>query len=94
MTCHDCNDPASATCVHELGCTICGASTSRIFPTDRRTLLLKASLAMLRKCSAGPYVVSPTETTVHYDGADCDGYCLIEDIENELGEDAELGADD
>ena len=52
---------------------------------DRRITLLKACHAMLKKIEQG-HAMSPFETTVFYDGADCDGACLMEDIETELAE--------
>jgi hypothetical protein len=52
---------------------------------DRKITLLRACRDMLRKCNDSTYVVSPMEITVHYDEADCDGMCLLEDIEHELG---------
>jgi hypothetical protein len=51
---------------------------------DRKIVLLKAAYDMLQKLGGSRYVVSPFETTVHYDEADCDGYCLMEDIAIEL----------
>lgn len=53
-------------------------------PEDRKTILLKACYNMLMKQRDSSYVISPFETTVFYDGADCDGYCLMDDIEVEL----------
>ena len=51
----------------------------------RKDVLLKACYDMLQKCEESPYVISPMETTVYYDEADCDGACLMEDIAIELG---------
>jgi hypothetical protein len=51
---------------------------------DRKTTLLKAAYDLLRKCDEGPYVKNALEETVFYDDADCDGFCLMEDIMNEL----------
>lgn len=51
----------------------------------RREILLWAAYNMLKKCGESPTVVSPMETTVFYDDADCDGTCLQEDIATELG---------
>jgi hypothetical protein len=51
---------------------------------DRKTILLQAARDMLKKCIESPFVISPEETSVRYDDADCGGYCLLEDIENEL----------
>ena len=31
------------------------------------------------------YVINVLEETLEYDGTTCDGFCLLEDIENELG---------
>lgn len=39
---------------------------------------------MLKKCADSHYVISPMETTVFYDEADCDGSCLMDDISHEL----------
>ena len=53
---------------------------------DRKTVLLMACRDMLIKCRDSHYVISPMETTVFYDEADCDGSCLLDDIEIELEE--------
>ena len=45
---------------------------------DRKTALLMACRDMLIKCR------DSMETTIFYDEADCDGYCLLNDIESEL----------
>ena len=52
--------------------------------SERCKVLLKACYDMLKLQRESGYVLSPFETTVHYDDADCDGYCLMEDIEHEL----------
>lgn len=51
---------------------------------DRATVLLKAVLEILNKCDEGPYVKEFFGETAFYDGTDCDGYCLKEDIEHFL----------
>lgn len=53
---------------------------------DRKITLLRACYTMLKKIESSPSVISPFETTVFYDEADCDGYCLMQDIELELEE--------
>ena len=56
---------------------------------DRKVTLLKACRDLLNKQNETIYVLNMLETIVHYDGEDCDGSCLLEDIENllfELGE--------
>lgn len=53
---------------------------------DRKTVLLMACRDMLIKCRDSHLVISPMETTVFYDEADCDGSCLLDDIELELEE--------
>jgi hypothetical protein len=51
---------------------------------DRATVLLEAVLEILNKCGRGPYVKDFFNETAFYDSADCDGYCLKEDIEHYL----------
>lgn len=53
---------------------------------DRKTVLLRAALELLKKCNEGPYVKNALTETVFYDEADCDGSCLANDIAYELGE--------
>lgn len=53
--------------------------------TDRKTVLLKAAYELLRKCDRSFYVLNVMEQTTHYDEAECDGFCLMEDIAHELG---------
>lgn len=46
---------------------------------DRATILLTAVKELLsRQKEAGILIDHPI--TVHYDDADCDGYCLLDDI--------------
>lgn len=51
---------------------------------ERAKVLLKACYDLLQKQEESHYVLNLLETTVHYDEADCDGYCLKNDIEAEL----------
>ena len=51
---------------------------------DRKTVLLKAAYELLKKCNEGPYVKNVLAETVFYDGVDCDGWCLANDIAAEL----------
>lgn len=51
---------------------------------DRKTILLKAAFDLLKKCKDSHYVLDVLEQTVFYDGADCDGSCLMDDIALEL----------
>ena len=56
---------------------------------DRLKVLLRAARDILRKCNDSHYVLNAMEVTAFYDGTDCDGSCLMEDIECELGIDGE-----
>lgn len=56
---------------------------------DRKDVLLKAAFDLLAKCNNSPYVLHAPAQVVEYDGADCDGSCLMEDIAEELGFDCE-----
>jgi len=51
---------------------------------DRKEVLLRACLELLKRQKDSYYTLDLLSETVYYDEADCDGYCLIEDIENEL----------
>ena len=51
---------------------------------DRKEVLLRACYDMLKKIGDSVYALSPFETTVFYDEADCDGHCLMDDIRIEL----------
>jgi hypothetical protein len=52
---------------------------------DRKTTLLKACRDLLKRQENSDYVLDLLSETVFYDDAECDGNCLLEDIEDELG---------
>lgn len=55
---------------------------------DRAVTLLKAARDLLIKQNeAGILINYPL--TVHYDDADCDGYCLLDDINAHLFDESE-----
>lgn len=49
---------------------------------DRAFVLLNASYNLLNKQVNSPYVLDLLAETVYYDGTECDGNCLMEDIDN------------
>jgi hypothetical protein len=51
---------------------------------DRKITLLKACRDLLKKQENSSYVLDLLSETVFYDEAECDGNCLLEDIEIEL----------
>ena len=51
---------------------------------DRKITLLKACRDLLKKQNDSSYVLNLLSEAVFYDDVDCDGYCLLEDIEIEL----------
>lgn len=53
--------------------------------SERAKVLLKACYDLLQKQEESRYVLNLLDTIVYYDGANCDGYCLKNDIEAELG---------
>ena len=61
---------------------------------DRAMVLLKACLALLDKQKESRYVLNLLEQTVVYDGTDCDGYCLSDDIKDYLMEKGVLSSDE
>lgn len=47
----------------------------------REITLLKATLEILRKCQESDYVLNVLETTAIWDDVECDGNCLMKEIE-------------
>lgn len=52
---------------------------------DRKDILLRAAYDLLKRADKATYVVETLGILTHYDEADCDGYCLMDDIASELG---------
>lgn len=52
----------------------------------RAKVLLQATRDLLSKQKESYIVLDMLEQTVHYDGADCDGNCLLDDIDNLLSD--------
>lgn len=52
---------------------------------DRKEYLLRQVLKMFKIQKNTPYVQNIEEMTIVYDGVECDGSCLCEDIMMELG---------
>jgi hypothetical protein len=51
---------------------------------ERCKVLLKATYDILKKCDEGCEIKDVFAQIAHWDGADCDGGCLMEDIKNYL----------
>ena len=51
---------------------------------QRKTVLLKAALDILKKCDDSEYIVDVLQITATWDNIEGDGYCLMEEIENLL----------
>lgn len=51
---------------------------------DRKITLLRAARDILRKCEDSHYVMEVSGVTAVWDGAECDGSCLLEEIEDFL----------
>ena len=52
--------------------------------SDNKETLLRAARDLLYRADESPCIVDAGSIWVRYDGCDCDGMCLREDIENEL----------
>jgi hypothetical protein len=52
---------------------------------DRKEILLRAAYDLLRRSTQDHFVREATSIPVRFDNANCDGYCLMEDIAAELG---------
>ncbi len=46
--------------------------------------LLEATIKLLNKQNESPYVLNLLDELVYYDDCECDGNCLLDDIENLL----------
>lgn len=68
----------------------CNEHYERFYDTDYKTnrmeILLGAVVQILEKQEKSPYVLSFFEQTAFYDEAECDGYCVFEEIKEILGE--------
>ena len=52
---------------------------------DRVVMLLESAYNLLQKQNESPFVLNMLEETIQYDGVECDGSCLLDDIECVLG---------
>ena len=52
----------------------------------RAKILLQATIDILKKCDEGMYVKNVLEVTAKWDGVECDGYCLKEELEQLMEE--------
>lgn len=68
-------------------CTAVFAGTGGETVIDRKSYLLQAAYNLLRKQERSHIVLNLLTETVNYDGEDCDGYCLMDDIRVILAED-------
>lgn len=48
---------------------------------ERAKILLQATRDIFQKCDDSGYVLNVLEVTAIWDGVECDGYCLKDDIE-------------
>lgn len=70
----------------EEGITVHERCIKALETNERAITLLKACKELLNKQNESSYVLNMLETTVYYDEADCDGNCLLEDIDDLLFE--------
>jgi len=49
---------------------------------ERAKILLKATRDILEHCKDSFYVLNVLEVTAVWDGVECDGYCLKDDIDD------------
>ena len=61
---------------------------------DRKIALLKACMELMSKQNESPYVLNILDETVNYDGVECDGGWLLEDIKDYLIEIGEIDEED
>ena len=51
---------------------------------ERKDILLRAAYDLIKRSTQHYYVQETTSICTRYDEANCDGYCLMEDIADEL----------
>lgn len=51
---------------------------------DRKDILLRAAYDLIKRSTESHFVQETQCILVHYDEANCDGHCLMEDIASEL----------
>jgi len=75
---------------HALNCKKCAEDhrqlASWLNELKYARVLLKATYDLLKQCDDSFYVLNVLEQTTVYDGVECDGYCLMEDIETLMEE--------
>lgn len=64
------------------------------YQKERQLVLLKATLDILKECNKGSYVKNVLETSAIWDEAECDGYCLMQEIEDLLIEVGHINGED
>ena len=73
---------------HALKCEKCASEHRQLAnwlkELKRAKELLEATYELLEKQKNNPYVLNLLSETIFYDEAECDGNCLMEDIENLL----------
>jgi hypothetical protein len=52
---------------------------------DRKEILLRAAYDLLKRSTQDHFVREATAIVTRFDDANCDGYCLMEDIATVLG---------
>ena len=52
---------------------------------DGKEILLRAAYDLIKRSTESPFVEETGGILVRYDSANCDGYCLMDDIACELG---------
>lgn len=52
--------------------------------TQRARVLLQATRDILTKCNESPFVEDVMGVTAVWDNVDCDGHCLLEEIDDLL----------
>jgi hypothetical protein len=52
--------------------------------SDRKDILLRAAYDLLKRATESNYVLEAPSILIRYDDANCDGYCLMDDIATEL----------
>ncbi|HHZ97439.1 MAG TPA: hypothetical protein EYN67_18295 [Flavobacteriales bacterium] len=69
------------------------ALRTKIHGNDRLLILARAAYQLLKKQDESSYVLNLLGESTVWDGVECDGYCLMEELKSQLIDEHEIDPD-
>ena len=69
------------------------ALRKEIHGNDRLLILARAAYQLLKKQNESPYVLNLLGESTVWDGVECDGYCLMTELHDQLVDEHEIDPD-